>query len=106
MSELDKNHPSSSTDSENTNQPTSWYLLGLSGNTSLVHRRLPDFMNYLRINLGSLTGTDYEHVMVNYVSYVPSLLVNISLSGNYSVSQLVKLSDRNESVLVLSSAWV
>eukprot|EP00092_Neocalanus_flemingeri_P011724 GFUD01012641.1.p1 GENE.GFUD01012641.1~~GFUD01012641.1.p1 ORF type:complete len:470 (-),score=74.08 GFUD01012641.1:33-1442(-) len=83
--------------------PTTWYILGLSGNTSLVHRQLPDFMNYLRINLGSLTGSDYENVMVNSVSYVPSLLVNVSFSGNYSVSQLLKLADRNDSVLVLSS---
>ena len=72
-----------------------WYLLGLSGNTSLVHRRLNDFMNYLKINLGGLTGTNYENVEVNSVSYVPSLLVNISLSGNYNVSQLMKLSNRN-----------
>jgi len=94
-------------DIENKTSPVdeaqNWFLLGLSGNTSLVHRRLPDFMNYLKINLGGLTGTDYENVKVNSVSYVPSLIVNISFIGNYSVSQLLKLSARNDSVLVLSS---
>jgi len=104
---LDKKEDSGAGESENkkndTDQSTNWFLLGLSGNTSLVHMRLPDFMNYLKINLGGLTGTDYENVTVNSVSYVPSLIVNISLSGNYSVSQLMKLSIRNDSVLVLSS---
>jgi len=104
---LDKKEDSEAGESENkkndTDQSTNWFLLGLSGNTSLVHMRLPDFMNYLKINLGGLTGTDYENVTVNSVSYVPSLIVNISLSGNYSVSQLMKLSIRNDSVLVLSS---
>merc|ERR1719500_302170 len=84
-------------------QPINWFLLGLSGNTSLVHRRLPDFMNYLRINVGALAGADYESVTVNSVSYVPSLIVNISFIGNYSLSQLVKLAARNDSVLGLSS---
>ena len=86
-----------------TDHQISWYLLGLSGNTSLVHKRLPDFMNYLKINLGGLTGSDYENVTVNSVSYVPSLIVNISFSGNHSVSQLLKLSERNDSLLLLSS---
>ena len=75
-----------------TDHQISWYLLGLSGNTSLVHKRLPDFMNYLKINLGGLTGSDYENVTVNSVSYVPSLIVNISFRGNHNVSQLPKLS--------------
>ena len=77
-------------DSENKKISSNWFLLGLSGNTSLVHRRLPDFMNYLKINIGGLTGTDYENVKVNSVSYVPSLIVNISFGGNYSVAQVIK----------------
>jgi len=89
--------------SSTSEQPSAWFLLGLSGNTSLVHRRLPDFMNYLRINVGALAGADYESVRVNSVSYVPSLIVNISFIGNYSLSQLVKLAARNDSVLGLSS---
>jgi len=83
--------------------PQNWYLLYLSGNTSIVHKRLPDFLNYLKINLGGLSDTQYENVTVNSISYVPSLIVNVSFSGNYSVSQLGKLSQRNDSVLVLSS---
>ena len=74
-----------------------WYLLSLSGNTSLVHSRLPDFLNYLKINLGGLTETDYEAVTVNSVSYVPSLLVNISFTGPHSLAQLAKLAERNDS---------
>jgi len=84
-------------------KPTNWYLLYLSGNTSVVHKRLPDFLNYLKINLGGLTESDYEKVSINSVSYVPSLIVNISFTGNYTVKQLVKLSERNDSILVLSS---
>ena len=76
-----------------------WYLLSLSGNTSLVHSRLPDFLNYLKINLGGLTETDYEAVTVNSVSYVPSLLVNISFTGPHSLAQLAKLAERNDTVL-------
>jgi len=102
----DKKYPEN-TDIKTKTSPVeeaiNWFLLGLSGNTSLVHRRLPDFMNYMKINLGGLTGTDYENVKVNSVSYVPSLIVNISFIGSYNVSQLLKLSSRNDSVLVLSS---
>merc|ERR1719297_650586 len=86
-----------------TDPPSNWYLLYLSGNTSLVHKRLPDFLNYLKINLGGLTESDYENVTINSISYVPSLIVNISFTGNFSVKQLVKLSERNDSILVLSS---
>lgn len=86
-----------------TDPPSNWYLLYLSGNTSLVHKRLPDFLNYLKINLGGLSSTEYENVTVNSISYVPSLIVNVSFTGNYSVAQLVKLSERNDSILVLSS---
>ena len=75
----------------------------IAGNTSVVHKRLPDFLNYLKINVGGLTESDYENVTVNSISYVPSLIVNISFTGNFSVTQLVKLSERNDSILVLSS---
>ena len=68
-----------------------------------MHKRLPDFLNYLKINVGGLTESDYENVTVNSISYVPSLIVNISFTGNFSVTQLVKLSERNDSILVLSS---
>lgn len=73
------------------------------GNTSVVHKRLPDFLNYLKINVGGLTDSDYENVTINSISYVPSLIVNVSFTGNFSVKQLVKLSERNDSILVLSS---
>ena len=82
-----------------------WYTLSLSGNTSLVHSRLPDFLNYLKINLGGLTETDYEAVTVNSVSYVPSLLVNISFIGPHSLAQLVKLAERNDTVLGEATQW-
>ena len=57
----------------------------------------------MKINLGGLTDSDYENVTINSISYVPSLIVNISFSGNFSVNQLVKLSERNDSILVLSA---
>ena len=77
--------------------------LSIVGNTSIVHKRLPDFLNYLKINLGGLTDSDYENVTVNSISYVPSLIVNISFTGQFNVNQLVKLSERNDSILVLSA---
>ena len=76
----------------------------VSGNTSIVHQRLPDFLNYIKINIGGLSDSQYENVTVNSISYVPSLIVNVSFTGNYTVSQLVNLAERNDSVLVLSSS--
>merc|ERR1719225_2295107 len=88
----------------NKEPPHNWYLLYLSGNTSIVHNRLPDFLNYIKINIGGLSNSQYENVTVNSISYVPSLIVNVSFTGNYSVRQLVNLAERNDSVLVLSSS--
>ena len=78
------------------------WLFSALGNTTVVHKRLPDFLNYLKINLGGLANSDYENVSINSISYVPSLIVNISFSGNYSVKQLETLAARNDSILVLS----
>merc|ERR1719384_926486 len=78
----------------NKEPPHNWYLLYLSGNTSIVHKRLPDFLNYIKINIGGLSNSQYENVTVNSISYVPSLIVNVSFIGNYSVRQLVNLAER------------
>jgi len=101
--EENKENQLSNNHNKKQKQPNNWYLLYLSGNTSIVHKRLPDFLNYLKINLGGLTDSEYENVTVNSISYVPSLIVNISFSGHFSVDQLVKLSERNDSILVLSA---
>jgi len=79
-----------------------WYLVGLSGNTSLVHHRLGDFLLYLRIGLASIALTQYERVTVNSVSYKPSLLVNITFTGSYNTSRLEQLSEMEDSLFLLS----
>lgn len=37
-----------------------WCVFSLAGNTSVVMRRKEDFMRYFRMNVASLTGSDYD----------------------------------------------
>jgi len=83
-------------------EPLEWYLLGLRGNTSLVHMRNADFLLFLRINVASIASTEYERVLVNSVSYTPSLLVNLTFTGEHNVSGLQKLSEHADSLFILS----
>jgi len=87
---------------ERPEEPLEWYLLGLRGNTSLVHMRNADFLLFLRINVASIASTEYERVLVNSVSYTPSLLVNLTFTGPHNVSGLEKLSEHADSLFILS----
>jgi len=87
---------------EKPEEPLEWYLLGLRGNTSLVHMRNADFLLFLRINVASIASTEYERVLVNSVSYTPSLLVNLTFTGPHNVSGLEKLSEHADSLFILS----
>jgi len=87
---------------EKPEEPLEWYLLGLRGNTSLVHLRNADFLLFLRINVASIASTEYERVLVNSVSYTPSLLVNLTFTGEHNVSGLQKLSEHADSLFILS----
>lgn len=87
---------------EKPEEPLEWYLLGLRGNTSLVHTRNADFLLFLRINVASIASTEYERVLVNSVSYTPSLLVNLTFTGPHNVSGLEKLSEHGDSLFILS----
>jgi len=86
----------------NSDEPLEWYLLGLRGNTTLVHMRNADFLLFLRINVASIASTEYERVLVNSVSYTPSLLVNLTFTGPHNVSGLQKLSEHSDSLFILS----
>lgn len=85
-----------------------WYLLGLAGNVSVVHARQADFFKYLRMNVASLTGTQYDQVLVNsLVSYTPRLVLNITLlttttTTNNGEAVLRSLADSQDVLLELS----
>ena len=74
---------------DDENRDWRWCLLTLDGNVTIVQMRQFDFIRYLRMNVASLTGTDFDSVLFNTISYTPNLLVNISLdfqvSGNFNV---------------------
>ena len=59
-----------------------WCLLGISGNATIVKIRRNDFVKYLKMNVASLIGSEYDFVRVTSISYTPQVLVNVSLHWN------------------------
>lgn len=39
-----------------------WCLLAISGNATIVKLRRNDFVKYLKMNVASLVGSDYDYV--------------------------------------------
>ena len=56
-----------------------WCLLAISGNATIVKLRRNDFVKYLKMNVASLVGSEYDFVRVTSISYTPYVLVNVSL---------------------------
>lgn len=59
---------------------TKWYILILTGNSTIVQRRRTDFTKYLRLNLAARLSVEYDDVKVNNVLLAPPrILVNVSV---------------------------
>ena len=59
-----------------------WCLLAISGNATIVKLRRNDFVKYVKMNVASLVGSEYDLVRVTSISYTPYVLVNVSLNWN------------------------
>lgn len=84
-----------------------WCLLSISGNATIVKLRKNDFVRYLKMNVASLIGSDYDYVRVTSISYTPHVLVNVSLDWNQItepriVKSLGGLAIHNDTLLDLS----
>ena len=84
-----------------------WCLLGISGNATIVKIRRNDFVKYLKINVASLIGSEYDFVRVTSISYTPQVLVNVSLHWNEDtepkiIKSLGRLALHNDTLLDLS----
>ena len=74
----------------------------------LFQLRKESFIQYLRMNLASLVGSEYDSVLFNSVSFTPNLLVNVSLDWNGREKRIVKtlsaLAKHNDTLLDLSGS--
>ena len=41
-----------------------WCVVSIAGNTTVVLNRKDDFVKYFKMNMASLTGSEYDHIMV------------------------------------------
>lgn len=61
-------------------RPSKWYLLLLTGNSTIVKLRRKDFTKYLKLNLAARLSVEYDDIKVNKVILAPpKVLVNISV---------------------------
>ena len=84
-----------------------WCIFSIAGNKSEVMRRKEDFMRYFRMNVASMTGSEYDQVVVNSIVYTPHLIINASLDwseerGKRIINAMTALSKHNETLLDLS----
>ena len=80
----------------------------MAGNISIVKQRKDDFTRYFRMNVASMTGSEYDQVVVNSIAYTPHLIINASLDwsderGIRIVKTMTSLAKHNETLLDLSS---
>ncbi|VVC25618.1 Hypothetical protein CINCED_3A013907 [Cinara cedri] len=76
--------PSSSSSSSvlaaDQNTPSRWFVLLLSGNSTVAQMRRTDFAKYLKLNLAARLSLEYDEVKINRVLVVPPrLMVNVSV---------------------------
>ncbi len=88
-----------------------WCLLAISGNATIVKLRRNDFVKYLKMNVASLVGSEYDFVRVTSISYTPYVLVNVSLDWNAAtepriVKSLGGLALHNDTLLDLSGKFI
>ena len=82
-----------------------WGLLSISGNSTIVKLRKRDFVTYLKMNLASLIGSEFDMVRVTSLSYTPGVLVNVSLDWSLQkriLKSLKSLASHNDTLLDLS----
>lgn len=62
------------------NTPSRWFVLLLSGNSTVAQMRRTDFAKYLKLNLAARLSLEYDEVKINRVLVVPPrLMVNVSV---------------------------
>lgn len=62
------------------NTPSRWFVLLLSGNSTVAQMRRTDFAKYLKLNLAARLSLEYDQVKINRVLVVPPrLMVNVSV---------------------------
>ncbi|KAF0757288.1 Uncharacterized protein FWK35_00030101 [Aphis craccivora] len=72
--------PSSSVLAADQNTPSRWFVLLLSGNSTVAQMRRTDFAKYLKLNLAARLSLEYDEVKINRVLVVPPrLMVNVSV---------------------------
>ncbi|KAL0266990.1 UNVERIFIED_CONTAM: hypothetical protein PYX00_009380 [Menopon gallinae] len=70
----------SQTDNSVSGVTSKWYLLLLTGNSTIVKLRRKDFTKYLKLNLAARLSVEYDDIKVNEVILAPpKVLVNISV---------------------------
>lgn len=94
--------PSSSSSSSvlaaDQNTPSRWFVLLLSGNSTVAQMRRTDFAKYLKLNLAARLSLEYDEVKINRVLVVPPrLMVNVSV---------VPVSERKSAAAAASTAAV
>ncbi|KAK6621413.1 hypothetical protein RUM43_011719 [Polyplax serrata] len=106
---------------ESDRRPSRWYLLLLTGNSTIVQLRRQDFTKYLKLNLAARLSVEYDDVCVNRVILAPPrVLVNVSVLvlsddvaedsqldfrdkfGGKGEASLYKLAESNATLLELS----
>jgi len=87
---------------EENNSSGPWSLVELSGNTSTILNRYSEFVLYLKLNLASLSGCEFDEVEVNGLSYTPTLLINTTISNSANLTVLRSLAETNETILEFS----
>lgn len=62
------------------NTPSRWFVLLLTGNSTVAQMRRTDFAKYLKLNLAARLSLEYDEVRINRVLVVPPrLMVNVSV---------------------------
>lgn len=62
------------------NTPSRWFVLLLTGNSTVAQMRRTDFAKYLKLNLAARLSLEYDEVKINRVLVVPPrLMVNVSV---------------------------
>lgn len=71
---------SSSVLAADQNTPSRWFVLLLSGNSTVAQMRRTDFAKYLKLNLAARLSLEYNEIKINRVLVVPPrLMVNVSV---------------------------
>ena len=84
-----------------------WCIFSIQGNTTIVLRRKDDFVRYFKMNVASLTGSEYDDIRVNSITYTPHLIVNASIihwsaRSERIIKVLSALARHNDTLLDLS----